>query len=56
MEESGNAAYLQDIGTRVIFIDENFSSIRSVPSSPLDDNKKQKNKNNKNMKQTCLPK
>ncbi len=46
--ESGYAAYLQDTGTRATF-SENFSSIRSAVSSPLDDN------NNKKMKQTCLP-
>ncbi len=45
------AAYLQDNGTRDIF-SENFSSIRSVLSSPFDDNN---NNNNNKMKQKCLP-
>ncbi len=45
MDESGYAAYLQDIGTGAIF-SENFSSIRSVFSSPLAANKKRKNNNN----------
>ncbi len=46
------AAYLHNTGTRAIF-SENFSSIRSVLSSPLEHNKK--NNNKKKMKQTCLP-
>ncbi len=45
MDESGYAAYLQDIGIRAIF-SENFSSIRSVLVSPLE------HKKNKKMKQT----
>ncbi len=54
LDESRCTAYFHNWGTRAIF-SGNFSSIRSVVSSPLAANNNKK-KNKKKMKQTCLPK
>ncbi len=54
LDESRCAACLQDNGTRAIF-SEDFSSIRSVLSSPLEskENKKSKTKKNSVVKLAC---